>query len=143
VPVEAEGPLSVGQHGVEVRQHKVCCPDAPCCHQRPCLHLAFLMSREATVLWARLISASNASESHRRREVLGLLCLISVVARHGVELITALQIRERRHRLKGGRRSVGLRQLSTCPHELINELCECETPSWVGLHDDEATPAQP
>jgi hypothetical protein len=66
-----------------------------------------------------------------------------VVGRHGVELVTALQIREHRHRLKGGRRSVGRRQLSTFPHELINELCESETPSWVGLHDDDATQAQP
>ena len=93
------------------------------------------------MLWTRLIRASNSSESHRRHEVLGLLRLISVVGRHGVELVTALQIREHRHRLKGGRRSVGRRQLSTFPHELINELCESETPSWVGLHDDDATQA--
>ena len=32
----------------------------------------FLTSREATVLRARLIRASNASEPHRRREVLGV-----------------------------------------------------------------------
>ena len=121
----------------------VCCPDAPCCHERLCLHLAFLTSREATVLRACLIRASNASESHRRHEVLGLLRLISVVGRHGVELVTALRIREHRNRLKGGRRGVGRRQLSTSPHELINELCESETASWVGLHDDEARPAQP
>jgi hypothetical protein len=38
---------------------------------RQCLHLAFLTSREATVLRARLIRASNASELHGRHEVLG------------------------------------------------------------------------
>ena len=51
---------------------KVCCPDAPCFEERSCLHLAFLTSREATVLRARLIRASNASEPHRRREVIGV-----------------------------------------------------------------------
>ena len=39
--------------------HHVCCPDAPCFEERPCLHLAFLTSREATVLRARLIRASS------------------------------------------------------------------------------------
>jgi hypothetical protein len=60
----------------------VCCPDAPCSDERPCLHLAFLTSREATVLRARLIRASNASEPHRRREVLGVpgACLTRVAA---------------------------------------------------------------
>ena len=52
--------------------HTVCCPDAPCSDERPCLHLAFLTSREATVLRARLIRASNANEPHTRREVLGV-----------------------------------------------------------------------
>jgi hypothetical protein len=51
---------------------KVCCPDALCCDERPCLHLAFLTSREATVLLARLIRALNTSEPHSRREVLGV-----------------------------------------------------------------------
>jgi len=57
------------------RRHSVrnvCCPDAPCSEERPCLHLAFFTRREATVLRARLIRASNASEPHRRREVLGV-----------------------------------------------------------------------
>jgi hypothetical protein len=49
---------------------KVCCPDAPCCDERPCLHLAFLTSREATVLRACLIRALNASQPDTRREVL-------------------------------------------------------------------------
>ena len=44
--------------------HQACCPDAPCCDERPCLHLAFLTSREATELRARLICASSASEPH-------------------------------------------------------------------------------
>jgi len=51
---------------------KVCCSDAPCFEERPCLHLAFLTSREATVLRACLIRASNASQPHRRREGLGV-----------------------------------------------------------------------
>ena len=64
------------------RKRKVCCPDAPCCLERPCLHLAFLTSREATVLRACLIRASNAIQPHRRREVLGVSrsCLICSVA---------------------------------------------------------------
>ena len=50
--------------------HMVCCPDAPCSDERPCLHLAFLTSREATVLRACLIRALNASQPDTRREVL-------------------------------------------------------------------------
>jgi hypothetical protein len=61
---------------------KVCCPDAPCFDERPCPHLAFLTSREATVLRARLIRASNASQPHTRREVIGVPgpCLTRVAA---------------------------------------------------------------
>jgi hypothetical protein len=62
--------------------HQACCPDAPCFEERPCLHLASLTSREATVLRARPIRASNASEPHRRREVIGVPgpCLTRVAA---------------------------------------------------------------
>ena len=50
----------------------VACPDAPCCEERPCLHLAPLTSREADRAPVPRIRASNASERHRRREVIGV-----------------------------------------------------------------------
>jgi hypothetical protein len=60
--------------------------------------------------------------------------------------------RRRRSRLIRGTREDAERALGeygpalssgTLESARADELCECETPSWVGLHDDEATPAQP